>query len=635
MDQQLFKVSFSVGTRLLVSIVLLLMTIILFLNISTIFLFREDKLAYTYQSQSNNAVLAGREFLITSKHALDTLRISLATVDPRTPITPLQTSMLQSIINNQTEVLSSSVYLVNIKEGTSKLHSRASKEKEVKEQVIQLDSYQVKPDWMKQVLPELLQNAFAFVNLSKLGDLPVLAVLFADLKLKDHPAGMPVAVGLVSLKGFGSELNNMKLTIASRAGWVLYDTDPTVFFSKENIADNPLFQTAAASHLASGAQEYEFNGTHYLGSFVLPGLNLVVLTNIEWQKAMKATYMLIEKFILLGSMAVGAAVIFAILFSKTLTAPLGQLYEATKEVSKGNFQIELEEKGRDEIGALSKSFNAMSRKINDLIQESMAKVHLENELAIASTVQQTLIPPEEFHSPLIHIFSHYQSASECGGDWWGFFGVGNKIALMIADATGHGLPCALITASARSCFSVMHKLAQEDPEFSFSPSAMLSYANRVIYDASVGKIMMTFFIGVIDFDTQTLTYSSAAHNPPWLFKKESGGYVLKSLTAVGQRLGEVRDAPPFEEKSVSVQPSDILFLYTDGLIEGKSVQGDMYSKKRARKLLEQHVHTGPNQLIATLMNDFLKHNEGKPLDDDVTLAAALILPPGQSGKTNA
>ena len=84
---------------------------------------------------------------------------------------------------------------------------------------------------------------------------------------------------------------------------------------------------------------------------------------------------------------------------------------------------------------------------------------------------------------------------------------------MIADATGHGFPSALITAAARSCFSVMHKLAQEDPEFSFSPAAMLSYANRVIYDASLAKIMMTFFIGVIDFSSGKLTYASAGHNP--------------------------------------------------------------------------------------------------------------------------
>ena len=340
---------------------------------------------------------------------------------------------------------------------------------------------------------------------------------------------------------------------------------------------------------------------------------------------MKATYTLIEKFFLLGSMAVGAAVVFAILFSKTLTSPLARLYDATKEVAKGNFLLNLEEKGKDEISALSSSFNTMSKKIGELVQESMDKVQLENEVAIASTVQQTLIPPADFRNGLVHIHSHYKAASRCGGDWWGFFGVGKKVVLMIADATGHGLPSALITASARSCFSVMHKLAQEDPEFTFSPSAMLSYANRVIFDASLGQIMMTFFVSVLDFDLKTLTYSSAGHNPPWLFQKAGEAYSMKSLTILGQRLGEVREAPPFEEKSVPIGPNDIIFLYTDGLTEGKNPEGEMFGKKRVRKLVEENLSGGPQAIVNTLIEKFLKHNEDKPLDDDITIAAAMIL----------
>jgi sigma-B regulation protein RsbU (phosphoserine phosphatase) len=255
--------------------------------------------------------------------------------------------------------------------------------------------------------------------------------------------------------------------------------------------------------------------------------------------------------------------------------------------------------------------------------------------AIASTVQQTLIPPSDFTSKWIHIHSHYQAASKCGGDWWGFFGVGSKIVLMIADATGHGMPSALITASARSCFSIMHKLAQEDPDFSFSPSAMLSYANRVVFDASLGQIMMTFFIGVIDFDLKTMIYSSAGHNPPWLFRNDGSAYRLNSLIALGQRLGELREAPPFEEKSINIGASDILFLYTDGLTEGKDNKGEMYGKKRVKKLVEANLVNGPNSIITALMEDFLRHNDGKPLDDDVTLAVAKILNLENESQTDA
>lgn len=549
MEQQQIKVSFSVGSKLLISVVLLLFIVILFLNISSILLFREDKKAYTYQAQSTEALLTGKGFVTIARHAIDSLRTSLAIVDPRGPVSPTQITALQSLIDNQTEIFTNSIYLLDTKTGVIAPYVSSSRQKDLQAIDLNIQDYTLTSELLLPLVPQLMEKAFNFVNLSKLGGPPILAAIFADVHLKLPSGQIPIAVGLLSLKGFGEDVNRIALTIANRSGAILYDSDPTEFYSKRNVLDNQLFKAAVTSQLANGAQEFDQDDVHYLGSYILLDYDLIVLTKVEWQKAMRATYMLIEKFILLGSMAVSAAIVFAILFSKTLTAPIERLYDATKEVAKGNFMLQLPETGRDELGALSGSFNSMSKKIAELVEESIKKVQLENEIAIASTVQQTLIPPDDFKNPWLHIFSHYRAASQCGGDWWGFFGVDNKLAIMIADATGHGFPSALITASARSCFSVLHKLAQEDPEFSFSPSAMLSYANRVIYDASLGKIMMTFFVGVIDFDAKMLSYSSAGHNPPWLFKKEGDKYTLKSLTAVGQRLGETRESPNLKKRA--------------------------------------------------------------------------------------
>ena len=134
--------------------------------------------------------------------------------------------------------------------------------------------------------------------------------------------------------------------------------------------------------------EFDSGGAHFLGSYVQPSYDLVVLNRTEWKKAIRSTYTLGEKFVLLGLLAVGTAVIFAIVFSRTLTSPINRLYEATREVAQGKFDLDLKPSGKDEIGALTSSFNVMSRKISELIQESVQKAHLENELAIASTVNK-------------------------------------------------------------------------------------------------------------------------------------------------------------------------------------------------------------------------------------------------------
>jgi sigma-B regulation protein RsbU (phosphoserine phosphatase) len=268
----------------------------------------------------------------------------------------------------------------------------------------------------------------------------------------------------------------------------------------------------------------------------------------------------------------------------------------------------------------------MSGKIRGLLHESVEKAILEKEIDVASTVQKTLIPPNDFDHDLIQIRSHYQAASRCGGDWWGFFVSNNRMVFGIADATGHGVPSALITASAHSAFSVLKKLVEDQPSLRLSPAWMLSYLNRSIHDSSKGNIMMTYFLGVIDFNAKTLTYANAAHNPPWLFSCNGDKYKLNSLTSSGSRLGEQSDLPPIEEKTFSIGANDILFFYTDGLTEGKSMAGDMFGKKRVRQLVEGNLPNGPAAIVNALITEFMQFNDGKALDDDVTIAAAKLFP---------
>ena len=92
----------------------------------------------------------------------------------------------------------------------------------------------------------------------------------------------------------------------------------------------------------------------------------------------------------------------------------------------------------------------------------------------------------------------------------------------------------------------------------------------------------------------------------------------------GLRLGEGYSVPEFEEKSIQVNSGDLLFLYTDGLIEGKNLDGQQYTKMKAVKKLDSIVGHGPLGIIQTLSLEIDSHNEGKPLDDDITLTAIQI-----------
>jgi sigma-B regulation protein RsbU (phosphoserine phosphatase) len=622
--QQKIFVKFPLRYKLLLIVVLLLLISIGFLAFSTIYIFQEDKRAYLYQAQSTVARLGASEFTNIAARSLDGVRTVFGSIsDPTKDLTPQQRGQFQSNLDNQSELLAVSLRVADRETGQLRsIISGVNSNK--KGEVPQPEQWELKPELVKSLFLDLDKAGFAFFNYSSVDSVPRLGIAVIDLSLKSK-LGTPIAFGLVSLEDFGREFSSA-VTIATPGGWILYDTDPAAMFSQRSVLGEPLF-ASALSGPQSQTTEYSIGDDSFIGAFErLPLGNVVVLARIPLAEAMKATQALIVKFALLAFMSIGAAIVFAILFARSLTAPLMRLYQATREVAAGKFDIDLQESSKDEIGALSGSFTTMSQKINDLIKESMEKVKLEGELAVAATVQQTLIPPARYHERRVMISSRYSSASQCGGDFWNYFWVGNRLAIFIADATGHGIPSALITASARSCFSVMHKLFEQNPNLTLSPGLMLSFANRAVYEGATGKIMMTFFLGVFDFDRGVITYASAGHNPPWLYQRAEGKYQLKSLIAPGTRLGEALDVPPYEEAQCKFGPDDMLVLYTDGIIEGKNTEGEMYGKKKTRKLIEANLTGGPEQVVSALMSDFMQHNGSKPLDDDVTLAVAKILP---------
>lgn len=615
MGQQHSRLSFSVGTQLLFHILALIVVIIGALSISAIAIIGRDRRDDSAQDRLTEASLAGTEFTNTVRHAMDVLRDSLR--DPR---------RTTQILEGHSGAVHLATGTFDVRLGQLRTQRQVSDQALLQELGLDGHSLQIPNDWLKAVVPELLHNGYAFLNLSRPDGVPLIGIFLTN-PAPGKPAGsFPVAYAITPIRKFGPELSRLNLTIATRSGWVLFDTDPVRLFSRAHIGTDPLFQAAIAGG-NSGTRDYEAEHIRYLGGFAAPGFGLVVMTRAEWQEAMLPAYQLTEKIILLGIMAGSLSVLLALYFSKTITAPIGRLYGATAQVGRGDFDLDLHQDvdRRDELGELARSFKAMAARIRELFGERAKKVVLEGELDIASTVQQNLIPPPVFRNERIQIHSHYQSASQCGGDWWGFFEVGDRLIFGIADTTGHGLPSALMTASARSCFSMFEKLAEEDPAFNFSAARMLAYANRVVFDANHGQVNMTFFLGVIDFNQMMLTFANAGHNPPWILRESPRGQEIISLVSAGPRLGENRDTAEYEEKSLALRPDDLLFLYTDGVLEGRDRAGVSYGKKRMRALLQAESLQSTDRVVDNLVADFFRHVDGMELEDDITIAAARIL----------
>ncbi len=113
--------------------------------------------------------------------------------------------------------------------------------------------------------------------------------------------------------------------------------------------------------------------------------------------------------------------------------------------------------------AWQKNFNIMAAEVSRLLDQTAEKARMESELQTAKTVQETLFPETRAKIGPLAIAGYYEPASECGGDWWHYCQIGNKIFLWIGDATGHGAPAALITSAAKSASTIIERLNISPP----------------------------------------------------------------------------------------------------------------------------------------------------------------------------
>ncbi len=260
------------------------------------------------------------------------------------------------------------------------------------------------------------------------------------------------------------------------------------------------------------------------------------------------------------------------------------------------------------------------RAANQLVSETAEKVRMEKELETAKTVQETLFPSPVFQYGPYRIAGYYEPASECGGDWWHYCQIGDKVLLWVGDATGHGAPAALITSAAKSASSIVERLALA------SPARIMELLNRAIFDTSKGRMQMTFFIACLDKTNGMLTYTSASHDAPYLLKDSGEPITNESfvplIEATGSRLGQNPDSK-YTEATVNLKPGDTLLFYTDGLIDLKSPDEKTWGVRNFIKCVSETIGGGksvtPETAIAGIRDRFQRFRSGAPLEDDVTI----------------
>jgi sigma-B regulation protein RsbU (phosphoserine phosphatase) len=380
--------------------------------------------------------------------------------------------------------------------------------------------------------------------------------------------------------------------------------------------------------ILEAVKEVTLNGEKFLYAYDYnPSHNYAYVVTLSQDKAFAVTRYLINKSVYYGLFILGLSMLLSVFLARPLTASLETLFGMTQEIAKGNFSKRVAIKGNDEVGALSDSVNDMADKIVVYMEEMKEKARLENEVMVAQLVQSSFFPKASQNDERLSIHGHFEPATECGGDWWGYLDQQDWRIFFIADATGHGVPAALLTATINCCKTSLSFIAESRPEILGRPDEILRYMNQAVCGAGK-EIQVTCFVASFNKKTREFIFANSSQTAPILYnghKEELTKEDFRPLIeANGPRLGQSTDSS-FKSHTLQLETHDTLFFYTDGLTEAENAEGSQFGQRRLLKSLAQHGKGSPVDIIQGVIGDLKGFTSSKTLNDDLTAVSMKVV----------
>lgn len=247
--------------------------------------------------------------------------------------------------------------------------------------------------------------------------------------------------------------------------------------------------------------------------------------------------------------------------------------------------------------------------LQKLYIEVKEKERLESELTTAHTIQASLLPQQLPKIASWELAACWDAAKEISGDFYDCFPVpGGRWGFVIADVAGKGVPAALFMAL---CRTLTRTFCMDGRP----PREAISRVNDLIIADSYSEWFVTLFYGLLDPKWGILTYVNAGHpRPLWLHRK---GKKLERLAAEGIALGVV-EGITLEEKSVQLDPGDVVLFYTDGMSEATDSAGNLFGERRIQAGLKRLAQQTPSAILNSLQKDIAAFSQGRPPADDLT-----------------
>ena len=243
-----------------------------------------------------------------------------------------------------------------------------------------------------------------------------------------------------------------------------------------------------------------------------------------------------------------------------------------------------------------------------LHEQLIEKKRLQGQLEVARQVQLELLPPNDPELPGFDISAYNFPTEEVSGDYYDWVRIyDDQIGLVIADVAGKGIPAALLMVFLRASLRAATHIG-------YATHISMAKVNFLLWESIERNQFITAFYGILDASNRTLHYSNAGHNPPLLIDAQGAARFIEWGE---QPLGMFRDTR-YHEHYHTFRPGEVLVLYTDGVTEALSPNGEEFGRDRLITAVKNGSTLGARELIASMQRDVFQWTDGVGLTDDAT-----------------
>ncbi len=311
-------------------------------------------------------------------------------------------------------------------------------------------------------------------------------------------------------------------------------------------------------------------------------------------------------------------VVFGMLFVivyfliKTLVVDnIGKVNESLSRITDGDLSVVVDVRSNSEFASLSDDINSTVVTLKRYIAEAAARI--DKELEFAKAIQHSALPsvfPPFPNKTEFDIYALMDTAKEVGGDFYDFYFVGeDKLAFLIADVSGKGIPAAMFMMTSKT-------LIKSFAETGCDVNEVFTVANAKLCESNEAGMFVTSWMGVLDLKTGLVEYANAGHNPPLVrhndgsfeYLKSRASFVLAGMEGIRYRKNELQ-----------LSPGDEIFLYTDGVTEATDANNELYGEERLLRFMNTLNDLPASVVCGMVKADVDAFVGDAPQFDDITM----------------